>query len=103
MIDLSELEINNFICNETSSFALAIIDIESSEIIYTNNSMNDFMLDVTSEKCYKSIYGQDSKCSWCGLKDNTSEPFEFEFFNEKKNKWYQVQNKPTKLKNGKIS
>ena len=110
MISLDEIEIQNFICNETSSFALSIIDIKSAEVIYTNSAMNDFIIDSTAKKCWESIYGQSSKCSWCGIKnilgldninvDNISE-YETEHFNEKTNKWYQIQNKVTKLKDGK--
>ncbi len=63
--------------------------------------MNDFMIDPKAEKCYKAIYGEDSQCAWCGLKENPSDSFEFEYFNEKTDKWYQVQSKATKLKDGK--
>ena len=110
MISLNEIEIKNLICNETSSFALSIIDIKSAEVIYTNSAMNDFMIDSTAKKCWESIYGQSSKCSWCGIKnivdiDNISVDniidYETEYFNEKTNKWYKIQNKVTKLKDGK--
>ncbi len=101
MISLGDLDITDFICNEVSSFALSIIDIETSEVIYTNSKMNDFMIDAKEKKCYQAIYGQSSQCSWCGLKNSLSEAFDFEYFNEKTNKWYTVQNKITKLKNEK--
>jgi len=110
MISLDDVEIKNFVCNETSSFALSVIDIESSEVVYTNSAMKDFMIDSTAKKCWESIYGQSSKCSWCGIKNilniddiNIEEISEYqnEYFNEKTNKWYQIQNKVTRLKDGK--
>lgn len=109
MISLDDLELQNIIYKEVSSFALSIIDIKSSEIIYSNNAMKDFMIDTTAKKCWESIYGQNSKCSWCYVKnilniddinvEKISE-YENEYFNEKTNKWYQIQNKITKLKDG---
>ena len=100
MISLDDIEIKDFICNETSSFALSIVDIETKKILYTNSAMNNFMVNPEEESCYKAMYGQESQCSWCGLKVSDTDAFEFEYFNEKTNRWYQVQNKPTQLKNG---
>ena len=105
MINLDDLELKNFICNETSSFALSIINIENQEVLYVNNAMEEFMIDSKAGKCWESIYGQNETCSWCAIQNivNAESPssFEFEYFNEKTDKWYQVQNKTTKLKNGK--
>ncbi len=104
MIDLNELEIKNFVCNETSSFALSIIDIKTQEVIYTNKVMDEFMIDPKAKKCWDSIYGECDTCSWCAVENiinNEASPsFDFEYFNEKTNKWYQIQNKTTKLNNG---
>lgn len=101
MMNLDDIEIKDFICNEFSSFALSIVDIESSEVIYANKAMQNFMVDTKAKKCHESIYGLNSQCTWCGLKNNLSDSFDFEYFNEKTDKWYQVQNKITKLKDGK--
>jgi len=103
MINLNDLEIEDFICNEVSSFALSIIDIETNEVIYTNNAMKEFMMNAEADKCWASIYGQTEMCSWCTIKDtsNLKGSFEFEYFNEKTNKWYQVQNKKAYLNNKK--
>ncbi|NOQ29566.1 MAG: diguanylate cyclase [Helicobacteraceae bacterium] len=106
MIKINELELKNLICNETSSFAISVVDIESSEVVYKNNAMKFFMIDESANKCWESIYGQSSRCSWCGIKNkldsNTEEIYEYEteHFNEKTNKWYQIQNKVTKLEDG---
>jgi diguanylate cyclase (GGDEF)-like protein len=111
MIDLDDIELKKIICHETSSFALSIIDVESFEVIYANDAMKEFMVIATEKKCWKSIYGQNTQCSWCGVKNiiNSDDinrkvisEYEHEYFNEKTNKWYKVQNKITKLSSGKI-
>jgi len=100
MLDLSELEIKNFICNETSTFALKVIDLETFEVIYKNAAMQEFMLFPEQKKCWSAVYGQSERCSWCKIKDDDIKEFKFEYFNEKNSRWYQVNSKPATLRDG---
>jgi len=109
MFSLDDDQVKEFICNETSSFALSIINIKTAEIIYTNNAMKNIMVDRDAKKCWESLYGEKDKCSWCKIKNildvekpanNTTEDFEYEYFNEVTNSWYQIQNKVTQLNDG---
>jgi len=100
MLDLSEIEIKNFVCNETSTFALKVIDLETFEVIYTNAAMQEFMLYPEEKKCWSAVYGQSERCPWCKIKDDDVQEFNFEYFNEKNSRWYQVNSKPAILKDG---
>lgn len=110
MLKLSDKEIQEFVCNETSYFALNIIDLSNREVLYANKSMKAIMVDSSETKCWQSIYGQNDICSWCradeliGMVDNKKDDkpiYEFEHFNEYMNRWYKVQKKVTKLEDGK--
>lgn len=110
MFDFDEDLIKDFICNETSSFALAIINIENKEVLYTNKAMKKIMLNKESKKCWEALYGHNQVCPWCNIKDmsdNNNNPinekiedFEYEYFNEMTNSWFQIQNKITTLNDG---
>jgi len=114
MMNFDDAKVKEFICNETSEFALGIIDIESSEVIYRNSAMQKIMHKKDAKKCWESIYGLDAVCSWCQLKhkddmtqqslDSSSdkEEFEYEYFSEMTSRWYQVQNRVTVLNSKKI-
>lgn len=110
MFNLDDDQLKEFICNETASFALAIIDIEKAEVIYTNKAMNNILFDNNSTKCWEKLYGQKHICSWCQIKEiinqkncsieNVALDYEYEYFNEVTNSWYQINNKLTTLEDG---
>jgi len=107
MFNLDDDYIKDFICNETASFALSIIDLDNEKVIYTNKAMNNILYKKNAKKCFKKIYGQESKCPWCKANnfqnqdiDANLSTFEHEYFNEITNKWYQTQNKITFLADG---
>lgn len=97
-----------------SFFAMSIIDLQSFEVVYTNKAMKNIMADSQAKNCWEEKYGLSSPCMWCkaqGLmnnaelgKNNSSlEPEQYvtyENFNESANKWYQIKEKLTELKNG---
>lgn len=109
MLKLNDKEIQEFICNETSYFALNIIDTNTKEVIYANRAMKNIMADVDAKECWKSIYGESERCSWCKLEeveamkketDGSTAIYEYEHFNEFANRWFKVQKKLTKLEDG---
>jgi diguanylate cyclase (GGDEF)-like protein len=110
VLKLNDREIQEFICNETSYFALNIIDLNTKEIVYANKAMKKIMVDIDAKKCWQSIYGLNDRCSWCQADDlqkiaqnnskNNNPIHEFEHFNEYANKWYKIQKKITKLEDG---
>ena len=117
MTNLDNSEIKDLISidtfNDTSLFAVSVIDLSSYELVYANQAMKNIMSDLTAMNCWEAIYGQESPCMWCkapallaNLKLNTH-PSQttvnngytiYEHFNEVANKWYQIQEKAVILK-----
>jgi len=117
MINLDDNEIKNLISidifNDTSLFAVSVIDLPKYELLYANQAMKNIMSDLTAVNCWEAIYGQESPCMWCkapmllaNLKPDiplyqstiNNGYIVYEHFNEVANKWYQMQEKVVVLK-----
>lgn len=85
------------ILNNSSLFAVYIIDLETFEVIFANQSMKSIMADEKAKNCWESIYAQSAPCHWCKVHElsaaNSNESIIYEHFNEVANKWYQIQEK----------
>ncbi len=108
------ISINTF--NDTSLFAVSVIDLAKYEMIYANQAMKNIMSDMTATNCWEAIYGQEAPCMWCkaptllvNLKKSHKHASQskvnngyvvYEHFNEVANKWYQVQEKAEILEDG---
>ena len=76
-------------------FASCAIDIQTSEVVYSNKLMLESMYAPREEKCYKKIFGQDKVCSWCNIDELKMIRSDFNnrrtnniFFDEGSDKWY---------------
>lgn len=73
-------------------FRAYVVDIETYEVVYSNQLMSDSMIVPGAKKCWKKIFGQDKICSWCNInkpnENNTSE-----FFDEINDKWFVTHDK----------
>ena len=117
MTDISYSEIKDLISidifNDTSLFAVSVIELPKYELVYANQAMKNIMSDLTAVNCWEAIYGQESPCMWCkapallaNLKSKVHPSqttvnngyIVYENFNEVANKWYQMQEKVVKLK-----
>ena len=117
MTNLNNKEIKDLISidifNDTSLFAVSVIDLPKYELVYANQAMKNIMSDLTAVNCWEAIYGQESPCMWCkapallvNIKENIP-PYQskinngyivYEHFNEVANKWFQMQEKVVMLK-----
>ncbi len=114
-VDYNEIKdlISIDIFNDTSLFAVSVIDLAKYELVYANQAMKNIMSDLTALNCWEAVYGQESPCLWCKapalLANLQSEvhPSQttvdnsyivYEHFNEVANRWYQMQEKAVKLK-----
>ena len=117
MTNLNNKEIKDLISidifNDTSLFAVSVIDLPKYELVYANQAMKNIMSDLTAVNCWEAIYGQESPCMWCkapallaNIKSNIP-PYQstinngyivYEHFNEVANKWFQMQEKVVVLK-----
>ncbi|MBU1990100.1 GGDEF domain-containing protein [bacterium] len=115
MTDFETDELKKFIAlevfSDTSLLAVSAIDLSTYTVIYSNQSMKDLMANNSGLNCWESIHGQNSRCSWCkaqelmegneteALPDNNGY-ISYEHFNEVANKWFQIQDKIIKYKDG---
>lgn len=85
------------ILSNSSLFAVYIVDLETFEVIFTNQSMEFIMADKNTTNCWESIYAQNAPCQWCKVHElsakKSNESIVSEHFNEVANKWYQIQEK----------
>ncbi len=85
------------ILNNSSLFAVYIVDLETFEVLFTNQAMKAIMADEKATNCWESIYAQAAPCQWCKVHElslkKSSESVVYEHFNEVANKWYQIQEK----------
>ena len=102
--------------NDTSLFAVSVIDLENYTVIYANQAMKNIMADLSAKNCWESIHGLSAPCMWCKASTlqkkaehdrHTSQTtinsnyIIYENFNEIANRWYQLQEKVVKLSDGK--
>lgn len=102
--------------NDTSLFAVYVVDISTNQILYANQAMKNIMSDMTAKYCWEAINGQETPCPWCkapSLLSSLNPDLHhsqstmnngyviYEHFNEVANKWYQVQEKVVRLKDSK--
>ena len=116
MENLDNCDIKDFISvdvfNDTSLFAIKVVDIMTYEVIYVNQAMKNIMADSTAKNCWEAVYGQESPCAWCKVPDLIKRLYlnevaydsrlddkyiTYENFNEVANKWYLIQEKVLRL------
>lgn len=105
------LSIDTF--NDTSLFAIYVVDLSTNELVYTNQAMKNIMADMTAKYCWEAIHGQEEPCPWCKAPSLLSTLRKdkqhsksirnngyviYEHFNEIANKWYQIQEKVVELR-----
>ena len=91
-----------------------VINVQNYEFIYINDNVKKLvreteeLLGETNLKCYEVIYGYDSPCHFCKIREllenNDQESvIEFEAFNEIDNKWYSLRENLIRSSSGKIA
>ncbi len=105
--------INKFISidilNSSSLFSVKIVDLDTFEVTYANQSMKAIMADEKAKNCWEAVYAQSSPCMWCKVHEllnqkkngNDNDSVTYEHFNEVANKWYQIQEKILTIENNK--
>lgn len=90
--------LNVNVIDTTSLFGVYMVDINTHEIEYVNQSTKNIMADLNGKYCWEAMYGLDSPCSWCTIPQLTNKDKKSngqstigELFNEVNDKWYQIQ------------
>lgn len=90
--------LNVNVIDTTSLFGVYMVDVNTHEIEYVNQSAKNMMADLNGKYCWEAMYGLDSACPWCKIpklinefnKSNEQNSIS-ELFNEVNDKWYQIQ------------
>jgi len=82
----------------TSLFGVYMVNVNTYEIEYINQSVKNMMADLNGKYCWEAMYGLDAPCPWCKIpqlvnenKKSNEQNVMFELFNEVNDKWYQIQ------------
>ncbi len=77
-------------------FAAYAVDIETYEVVYANKLMSEKMYAPRADECWKKVFGQEEKCSWCTIPALSkrhaiyeSEKLVSTFFDEVTDQWLQ--------------
>lgn len=73
-------------------FRAYVVDIETYEVVYSNQLMSDSMILPKSKKCFEKVFGQNKICSWCSIKKSNENNIS-EFFDEMNDKWFVTHDK----------
>ena len=87
-----------------------ITDMDSYEILYMNNYMKEVLgKDSTGKICWKSFHeNQDGPCDFCtndkliDADGDPTEPYVWEFYNSKVNKWYELHDQAIPWTDGRL-
>jgi len=105
----SELERLDMIFNSIDTYVY-VSDMDNFEILFANeNVKNNLGQDCIGKRCFELIQkNQDGQCEFCNNKyliDKNGEialPIEWEFYNEKIDKWFSIKNQAIKWTDGRI-
>ena len=71
-------------------FGAYAVDIDTYEIVYANKLIRNNMYAPQEDRCFEKLYGRESKCEWCTIKDNKSTKIKkqsYDFFDELDDRW----------------
>ncbi len=90
-------------------FGIHVVDVATHRIVYANKAFKERAGDCAGLICHKVLYELDRPCAGCKIPD-LLEPsglpgtrtIVFERFNEKEDRWYQIQEKAMSWPDGKV-
>lgn len=81
-------------------FGVYVADVDTLEIVYVNRYFKDRVLISPNSKCYSVVYGNDTPCIFCKIRDLLSDKkspnfktIVYDNFNELDEKWYRIEEK----------
>ncbi|MCX7679727.1 MAG: PAS domain S-box protein [Spirochaetes bacterium] len=73
--------------------SIYVCDMDTYEILYVNRTLRHILGDVVGKVCYKEFQGLDVPCDFCTnpiLRRNPDEPYYWEFYNIKLNRYFSL-------------
>lgn len=90
-------------------FSTYVVDIKTYEVVYINKVLSKKIYSSKEIFCWKKIYGQNDKCSWCTIPElvkdkniNKDKKIVSTFFDESTDNWLQAHDELINWLNGRI-
>ena len=102
--NLNNMENNSFgTLLDVIPFSTYAVDIQTYNIVYINKVLAKKISSSAEKFCWKKIYGQNEKCSWCTITKLTNEKKIIStFFDESSDVWLQTYDELVTWPNGRI-
>jgi len=90
-------------------FGIYVVDVATLKLIFVNRHFRDRLGDLAGRKCYEAIYESPQPCLFCKIRNlvdrdclPNGKTYIFEHFNDKDDRWYQLQEKSMSWPDGRV-
>jgi len=90
-------------------FGIYVVDVATLKLIFVNRHFRDRLGDLSGRKCYEAIYESPQPCLFCKIRNlvdrdglPNGKTYIFEHFNDKDDRWYQLQEKSMSWPDGRV-
>ncbi len=90
-------------------FGIYVVDCRTMDVIFVNRHFRDRQGEVTGRPCHEAVYGLPQPCHYCKIRQLTTkdgapngQTHIFELFNERDDRWYQLQEKAMSWPDGRV-
>ena len=81
-----------------------VADPETFELLYANQAVLDVFGDIVGQKCHRALQNLEEQCEFCTndriFGENVGQPYIWEFYNQKIDRWYRIMDKAIKWPDG---
>ncbi len=90
-------------------FGIYVVDVATLEVVFVNRHFRDRLGDLAGRKCHEAIYDSPQPCLFCKIRHlvgrnglPSGKTYIFEHFNDKDDRWYQLQEKTMSWPDGRV-
>ena len=90
-------------------FGIYVVDVATHDLVFVNRHFRDRLGDLAGRKCHEAIYESPQPCLFCKIRNlvgrdglPSGKTYIFEHFNDKDDRWYQLQEKSMSWPDGRV-
>ncbi|NDY56515.1 histidine kinase [Desulfovibrio sulfodismutans] len=90
-------------------FGIYVVDVATLNLIFVNRHFRDRLGDLAGRRCHEAIYESPQPCLFCKIRNlvdrdglPNGKTYIFEHFNDKDDRWYQLQEKSMSWPDGRV-
>jgi signal transduction histidine kinase len=90
-------------------FGIYVVDVATLDLVFVNRHFRDRLGDLAGRKCHEAIYESPQPCLFCKIRNlvgrdglPSGKTYIFEHFNDKDDRWYQLQEKSMSWPDGRV-